>query len=232
MKGTTRFYLHRVPFVIVHAQYDLDIFRRLLFTAVKLSLQQGDVKVVPHVSWKTRMNYKFRRPVKMSIKQTSARLAPPGRMISGKPIFLTMAVLRSTKWGKSFLTCARSPGRSFRVTNRPGGKTARGNSKRWTQVVDGSKQRGQSRGANRQGARWLLTLAFVLDLLRGDDFVEDGGERLVFSNDSGWDERGHDELPLTDVGFHGDPGREVMGGWTRWTGQTEVFIHTLIMSRT
>lgn len=143
MKGTSRFYLHRVPFVIVHTQYDLDIFRRLLFTAVELSLQQGDVKVVPHVSWKTRMNYMFRRPVEMSIKHTSARLTPPGRMISGKPIFLTIAVLRSTKWGKSFLTWARSPGRGFRVTNRPGSKTVWSKSKRWTQVVDGSKQRGQ-----------------------------------------------------------------------------------------
>lgn len=107
-----------------------------------------------------------------------------------------------------------------------------GKSKRWTQVVDGSKQRGQPRGANRRGARSPLTLAFVLDLLRGDDFVEDGGERLVFSDDSGRDERGHDELPLTDVGFHGDPGRETMGGWARWKSQTEVFIHTLIISRT
>lgn len=66
--------------------------------------------------------------------------------------------------------------------------------------------------ATRRGARSLPTLAFVLDLLRGDDFVEDGSERLVFSNDSGRDERGHDELPLTDVSFHGDPGREATGG--------------------
>lgn len=64
----------------------------------------------------------------------------------------------------------------------------------------------------RRGARSLPTLAFVLDLLRGDDFVEDGSERLVFSNDSGRDERGHDELPLTDVRFHGDSGREATGG--------------------
>ena len=43
----------------------------------------------------------------------------PGRMISGKPIFLTMAVERSTKCGYSFLTWVRSPGSSFRVTNSP-----------------------------------------------------------------------------------------------------------------
>lgn len=36
----------------MHAQYDLHILRRLFFTPIKLSLQQGDVKVVPHVSWK------------------------------------------------------------------------------------------------------------------------------------------------------------------------------------
>lgn len=58
------FYLHRVPFVIVHAQYDLDILRRLFFTAVKLSLQQGDVKVVPHVTWNISTNPVFTRPVK------------------------------------------------------------------------------------------------------------------------------------------------------------------------
>lgn len=45
----------------------------------------------------------------------------------------------------------------------------------------------------------------MFGLLRGDDLVEDGGERLVFYDDSGRDEWGHDELPLTDVGFHGDP---------------------------
>lgn len=36
----------------MHTQYDLDIFWGLLFTAVKLPLQQGYVKIVPHVSWK------------------------------------------------------------------------------------------------------------------------------------------------------------------------------------
>ena len=51
----------------------------------------------------------------------------------------------------------------------------------------------------------------MVDLPRGDDFVEDGGERLVLPNDSRRDERGHDQLPLTDVGFHGDPGREATG---------------------
>lgn len=56
-----------------------------------------------------------------------------------------------------------------------------------------------------------FTLAFVIDLPRGDDFVEHGGERLVLSNDSRRDERRHDELPLTDVGFHGYPGREASG---------------------
>lgn len=76
-------------------------------------------------------------------------------------------------------------------------------------MVGGSKQRAH---AKRRGARSLPTLAFVLDLLRGDNFVEDGSERLVFSNDSGRDERGHDELPLTDVRFHGDSGREATGG--------------------
>lgn len=53
-----------------------------------------------------------------------------------------------------------------------------------------------------------LTLAFVVDLPRGDDLVEDGGERLVLPDDAGRDEWRHDELPLTDVGFHGDPGGE------------------------
>lgn len=56
-----------------------------------------------------------------------------------------------------------------------------------------------------------LTLAFVIDLPRGDDLVEDGGERLVLPDDAGRDERRHDELPLTDVGFHGDPGGKAAG---------------------
>lgn len=50
-----------------------------------------------------------------------------------------------------------------------------------------------------------LTLALVVDLPRGNDLVEDGGERLVLADDARWDERRHDELPLADVGFHGDP---------------------------
>ena len=49
-----RFYLHRVAFVVVHAQCDLHVFRRLLLTAVELSLQQRDVDVVPHVSCNNR----------------------------------------------------------------------------------------------------------------------------------------------------------------------------------
>lgn len=56
-----------------------------------------------------------------------------------------------------------------------------------------------------------FTLAFVIDVPRGDDFVEDRGERLVLSYDSRWDERRHDELPLTDVGLHGYPAREATG---------------------
>lgn len=51
----------------MHAQYDLDILRRLFFTTVELSLQQGDVKVVPHVSWEISTNSMFTRPVKMII---------------------------------------------------------------------------------------------------------------------------------------------------------------------
>lgn len=48
----------------------------------------------------------------------------------------------------------------------------------------------------------------MIDLPRRDDFVEDSGERLVLSYDSRRDERRHDELPLTDVGFHGYPVRK------------------------
>lgn len=44
------FYLHEVAFTVVHAQYDLNIFRGLLLTAVELPLQQGYVKIIPHVS--------------------------------------------------------------------------------------------------------------------------------------------------------------------------------------
>lgn len=43
-------HLHRIAFVVVHAQNDLDVFGRLLLAAVELSLQQRDVEVVPHVS--------------------------------------------------------------------------------------------------------------------------------------------------------------------------------------
>lgn len=51
----------------------------------------------------------------------------------------------------------------------------------------------------------------MVDLPGVNDFVEDGGERLVLSNDPGWEERRHDELPLTDVGLHSYPGREKKG---------------------
>lgn len=56
-----------------------------------------------------------------------------------------------------------------------------------------------------------FTLAFVIDLPRSNDFVEDSSERLVLSYDSRRDEWRHDELPLTDVRFHGYPGRETSG---------------------
>lgn len=45
----------------------------------------------------------------------------------------------------------------------------------------------------------------MIDLPRRDDFVEDSREWLVLPYDSRRDERRHDELPLTDVGFHGYP---------------------------
>lgn len=61
-----------------------------------------------------------------------------------------------------------------------------------------------------------FTLPFVIDLPCGDDFVEDGGERLILSDDPRWNERGHDELSLSDVGFHGNPGREASGQQVRW----------------
>lgn len=51
----------------------------------------------------------------------------------------------------------------------------------------------------------------MIDLPRGNDFVEDSRERLVLSYDSGGDERRHDELPLADVGFHSYPGGEMVG---------------------
>ena len=47
----------------------------------------------------------------------------------------------------------------------------------------------------------------MVDLPGVNDFVEDGGERLVLSNDPGWEERRNDELPLTDVGLHSYPER-------------------------
>lgn len=48
----------------------------------------------------------------------------------------------------------------------------------------------------------------MIDLPRGNDFVEDSCEGLVLSYDSRRDARRHDELPLTDVGFHSYPERE------------------------
>lgn len=51
----------------------------------------------------------------------------------------------------------------------------------------------------------------MIDLPRGNDFVEDGSERLILAYDSRRDEWGHDELPLTDVGLHSYPGREATG---------------------
>lgn len=54
----------------------------------------------------------------------------------------------------------------------------------------------------------LFTLALVIDLPGGNDFVEDSGERFILSNDPRWDERRHDELPLTNVGLHSYPVRE------------------------
>ena len=50
------------------------------------------------------------------------------------------------------------------------------------------------------------TLALVVDLPRGDDLVEHGGEGLVLPADPGGAEWGHDELALANVRFHGDPG--------------------------
>lgn len=51
-------------------------------------------------------------------------------------------------------------------------------------------------------------MAFVVDLLGGDDFVEDRGEGLVLADDVGGDQGGHDELALPDVRLHGNPGQE------------------------
>lgn len=48
---TQPFYLHRVAFIVMHTQNDLYVFRGLLFTTVKLSLKQGYINIVPHVSW-------------------------------------------------------------------------------------------------------------------------------------------------------------------------------------
>lgn len=47
----------------------------------------------------------------------------------------------------------------------------------------------------------------MVDLLGSDDFVEDRGEGLVLADDVGGDQGGHDQLPLPDVGFHGNPGQ-------------------------
>lgn len=59
--------------------------------------------------------------------------------------------------------------------------------------------------------RFIFTLAFVIDLPSGNDFIEDSSEGLVLSYDSRWDEWRHDELPLTDVSFHGYPERGGLG---------------------
>lgn len=89
-----------------------------------------------------------------------------------------------------------------------------------THHLSSSKRKGQLRETpwNHRGSRslWAIhfTLAFVIDLPGGNDFVEDSSKRLILSYDSRGDEWRHDELPLTDVGFHGYPGREV-SGWER-----------------
>lgn len=44
---------------------------------------------------------------------------PPGRIISGNPILRATAVDRSIRCENSFWTWAKSPGRSFRETQRP-----------------------------------------------------------------------------------------------------------------
>lgn len=53
-------------------------------------------------------------------------------------------------------------------------------------------------------------MALVVDLTGGDDFVEDGTEGLILPDHPGRHQRRHDELPLSDVGLHGNPeaGRE------------------------
>lgn len=49
---TQMFYLHRIAFIIVHAENNLHVFRGLLFTSVKLSLKQGYVNIIPNISWR------------------------------------------------------------------------------------------------------------------------------------------------------------------------------------
>lgn len=65
------------------------------------------------------------------------------------------------------------------------------------------------------------TLALVVDLLGSDDFVEDRGEGLVLANDVGGHQGGHDQLPLPDVGFHGNPGQEDHKNQDQELGQTD-----------
>lgn len=36
----------------MHTEYDLYILGGLLFTTVELSLLQGYIKIIPHVSWR------------------------------------------------------------------------------------------------------------------------------------------------------------------------------------
>ena len=65
----------------------------------------------------------------------------------------------------------------------------------------------------------VRTLALVVDLPRGDDLVEHGGEGLVLPADPRCAEWGHDELALADVRFHGNPASE--GG-----GKVKTHAHT------
>lgn len=51
----------------------------------------------------------------------------------------------------------------------------------------------------------IPTLSFVVDLSCGNDLVENGDKRLVLDDDTRRHEWRHDELPLSDVRFHGNP---------------------------
>lgn len=94
-------HLHGVSFLVVHTQDDLHVLGRLFLPAVKLALQQRDVEVVPHNAY-GKSGGQSELWVVDNCALASGGTFPldsPGRMISGKPIFLTMAVLRSTKCG-------------------------------------------------------------------------------------------------------------------------------------